>query len=153
MEVKIIAYTLVGIILGPIASIAVTPIFCLLRMIFFVPFIREKLRKEAIRKGHVIEATLQKSYNVVKHDTEFGNVGTIEDIGVYHYEYNGKTYKYQATTSKGLSSKITLYYIKNPRKATVSMDLGNREIPWFRFYLIIALVIAVATVIVGMAIG
>lgn len=153
MEVKIIAYMLVGIFLGLIASIVVTPIFCLLRTIFFVPFIREKLRKEAIRKGHVIEASLQKSYNAVKHDTEFGNVGTIEDIGVYHYEYNGKTYKYQATTSKGLSSKITLYYIKNPRKATVSMDLGNWEIPWLRFYLIIALVIAVATVIVGMAIG
>ncbi|MBP3477219.1 MAG: hypothetical protein J6K48_13045 [Lachnospiraceae bacterium] len=153
MEVKIIAYILVGIFLGPVVSIAITPIFCLLRKIFFVPFIRENLRKEAIRKGHVIEASLQKSYNAAEPDTEFGNVGTMEDIGVYHYQYNGKTYKYRAITSKGLSSKITLYYIKNPRRATVACDLGNWETPWFRFYLIISLVSAIAIVIVGVTIG
>lgn len=42
----------------PIASIAVIPIFCLLRMISHAPFVREKQRKEAIRKGHVIEGSL-----------------------------------------------------------------------------------------------
>lgn len=153
MEVKIIAYILVGITLGPTVSIVVTPIFCLLRTIFFVPFIRKNLREEAIRKGHVIEASLQKSYNAVEHDTEFGMVGTMEDIGVYCYQCNGKKYKYQATTTTGLPSTLTLYYIKKPRKATVASDLGNWEIPWFRFYLIISLVIAVATVIVGLTIG
>lgn len=153
MEMKIIAYMIVGISLGLTVSIALTPIFCLLRKIFFVPFIREKLRQEAIRKGHVIEASLQKSYNVVEHDTEFGNVGTMEDIGVYHYQYNGKKYKYEAVASTGLPSKITLYYIKRPRKATVANDLGNWETPWFRFYLIISLIIAIVTVIAGVTIG
>lgn len=153
MSVEIIAYILGGIFLGPIAAIVVTPIFCLLRTIFFVPFIRDKLRAEAIKKGHVIEASLQKSYNVVKHDTEFGNVGTMEDIGVYHYQYNGKKYKYQAITSEKMPSTITLYYIKRPRKATVAGDLGNWEIPWFKFYLIISLVIAIATTMVGLING
>ena len=83
MMAKVIAYVLVGIFLGPIFSIAVTPIFCLLRTIFYVPLIRKKLREKAIEEGHVIEATLQKRYNVVHHDTESGNVGTMEDMGRY----------------------------------------------------------------------
>lgn len=153
MEVKIIAYILVGIFLGPTVSVAVTPIFCLLRKIFFVPFIRKNLREKAIRKGHVIEASLQKTHNVVKHDTNFGTVGTIKDVGVYCYQCNGKKYKYQLITTTKLPSTITLYYIKNPRRATVARDLGNWETPWIRFYLIISLVIAIATVIVGVTIG
>lgn len=154
MEVKIIAYVLIGVFLGPTASLAVTPIFCLLRTIFYVPFIREKLRREAIAKGHVIEATLQKKYNVVDY-TDLGNVGTEEDIGVYCYQYNVKQYKYQAVSKlsyKELPSTIMLYYIKNPRKATCAMDLENWEIPWLRFYIAISFIIAVTTVIVGLTV-
>ena len=55
METKIIAYVLIGIFLGPVASLAITPIFCLLRKLFYVPFIRESLREKAERKGHVVE--------------------------------------------------------------------------------------------------
>ena len=43
MATEIIAYALIGIFLGPVASLAITPIFWLLRTIFFIPFIREKL--------------------------------------------------------------------------------------------------------------
>lgn len=35
MEAKIIAYVLIGIFLGPVASLAITPVFCLLRKIFY----------------------------------------------------------------------------------------------------------------------
>lgn len=153
MGVKIIAYVLTGIFLGPIISLALTPIFCLHRKIFFVPFIRKSLREKAIKKGHVIEATLQKRHNVVNHDTEFGNVGTMKDIGVYSYQCNGKTYKYQLITATSLPPTITLYYIKNPKRATVAGDLGNWETPWFKLYLIISLVIAIAAVVVGLMIG
>ena len=41
MEAKIIAYVLIGIFLGPVASLAITPLFCLLRKLFYVPFIRK----------------------------------------------------------------------------------------------------------------
>lgn len=43
--------------------------------------------------------------------------------------------------------------IKNPRKATVGGDLGNWETPWLKIYLIISLLVAIITFIVGMMIG
>lgn len=148
---EIIAYGLIGIFLGPVASVVITPIFCLLRKIFFVPFIREKLREEAENKGHVVQATLQKHHTITK-ESEFGPVGTMEEMGTYTYEVNGKKYKYRCVSFTGLHKTITLYYIKKPRKATVGGDLGNWESPWFKFYWIIALIVAVVTIIAGLTV-
>ena len=115
MEVKIIAYALIGIFLGPVASIAITPIFCLLRKIFFVPFICENLREKAKKNGHVVQATLQK-YHTLNDSTEFGPVTTMREMGTYTYVVNGKEYKYQHITARGLPDTLTLYYIKNLEK-------------------------------------
>lgn len=52
-----------------------------------------------------------------------------------------------------LDKTIPLFYIKKPRKATVGGDLGNFEVPWFKIYLILSLVCAVALMIVGLTIG
>lgn len=153
MEAKILAYVLIGIFLGPIFSLAVTPIFCLLRKIFFVPFIRKNLREKAEKKGHIIEAELQKSYNIRNHDTDFGPTATMKDMGIYSYRYNGKKYKYRMVTTTRLPEKITLYYINNPGKATIAKELGNRETKWLKFYLIISILIAFMTVVIGMVIG
>lgn len=153
MEAKIIAYILIGIFLGPVASLAITPVFCLLRKIFFVPIIRGKLRESAEKKGHVVQATLQKHHTINNHETGFGPVPTMREMGTYVYTVGGKSYKYQHITARGLHDTLTLYYIKNPRKATVGGDLGNWETPWFRFYLIISLVVAVVTFVVGMMVG
>lgn len=153
MEAKIIAYVLIGIFLGPVASLAITPVFCLLRKIFYVPLIREKLREKAKEEGHVVQATLQKHHNIRRYDTGFGPMSTMKEFGTYTYSVNGKQYKYQHITARGLHNNLTLYYIKNPRKATVGGDLGNWETPWFKFYLIISLLVAVITFVVGMMIG
>ena len=147
MEAKIIACALIGIFSGPIFSLAVTPIFCLLRTIFYVPFIRKKLLEKAKQQGHIFEATLKKSYDVME-----DGLPTAKEIGVYRYQYKGKTRKYRAITITGLKKTITLYYIKNPKRATVANDLGNWEIPWFRSYLIISLIITVGAFIAGMII-
>ena len=77
----------------------------------------------------------------------------MREMGTYTYQVNGKKYVYRHITTLGLHDTITLYYIKKPRKATVGGDLGNWESPWFKFYLIISLLVAVATAIVGMLIG
>lgn len=69
MEAKIIACILIGIFFGPVASLAITPIFCLLRIIFYVPFIRKSLREEAERKGHVVKASLKKNHDLVSQAT------------------------------------------------------------------------------------
>ena len=148
MEVKIIAYVLIGIFLGPVASLAITPLFCLLRKLFYVPFIRKSLREKAERKGNVVEAHLLKSHNA-----DGIGMPTMEDMGTYSYEVNGKSYRYRLLSTTGIPKTITLYYIKNPRKATLANDLGNWESPWLKYYLVIALLVAIATVIVGMMIG
>lgn len=153
MEAKIIAYILIGIFLGPVASLAITPIFCLLRKLFFVPFIRKSLREKAERKGHVVEAHLLKSHNIRNHNTDGVPLPTMEDMGTYSYEVNGKTYRYRLLSTTGIPQTITLYYIKKPRKATLANDLGNWESPWLKFYLIISLLVAIATVIVGLMMG
>lgn len=153
MTAKIIAYILIGICLGPIFSVGVTPIFCLLRKIFYVPFIRKSLIEKAERKGHVVEAHLLKSHNIRNHNTGGVPLPTMEDMGTYSYEVNGRTYRYRLLSTTGIPKTITLYYIKKPRKATLANDLGNWESPWLKFYLIISLLVAVATVIVGMMIG
>lgn len=153
MEAKIIAYILIGIFGGPLAAIVLTPIVCLLRKIFFVPFIRKKLREKAERKGHVVEAHLLKSHNIRNHNTGGVPLPTMEDMGTYSYEVNGRTYRYRLLSTTGIPETITLYYIKKPRKATLANDLGNWESPWLKFYLIISLLAAVAIVVAGLTIG
>lgn len=144
---KIIACVLIGIPLGPMASVVLTPIFCVLRTIFFVPFIRKKLQKEAIKKGHVVEATLQKFHSLGDEE----GIARMREMGTYTYQVNGKKYKYQAI-GPDLPNTLTLYYLKKPRKATVGGELGNWEWPWFKFYVIISLLVTIVTVIVGMII-
>lgn len=153
MTAKIIAYVLIGVFLGPVASLFITPIFCLLRKLFFVPFIRKSLREEAERKGHVVEAHLLKKHNIRDYNTDGVPLPTMEDMGTYSYEVNGKTYRYRLLSTTVIPRTITLYYIKKPRKATLANDLGNWESPWLKFYLIISLLVTVATVVIGMMIG
>ena len=78
---------------------------------------------------------------------------TMEEMGTYSYEVNGKSYRYRLLSTTGIPETITLYYIKNPRKATLDNDLGNGESPWLKYYLVIALVVAIATFAVGMMMG
>ena len=153
MEIKIITYVLMGIFLGSVASLAITPLFCLLRMLFYVPFIRKSLQEEAERKGNVVEAHLLKSHDIRTYDADGIGMPTMEEMGTYSYEVNGKPYRYRLMSTTGIPETITLYYIKNPRKATLAHDLGTWESPWLKYYLVIALVVAIATVIVGMMIG
>lgn len=143
MKVKLIALVITGVFLGPIASLVITPIFCFLRKIFIVPFIRKDLLEKAKIDGHVVEAHLQKKHSL-------GDEPVMREMGTYLYYVNGKKYKYQHITELGLDETIPLYYVKKPRKATVGGDLGNWESPWFKFYLIISLIAAIITVIVGM---
>ena len=153
METKIIAYILIGVFGGPVAAIVLTPIVCLLRKIFFVPFIRKSLREKAERKGHVVEAHLLKSHNIRNHNTDGVPLPTMEDMGIYSYEVNGKTYRYRLLSTTGIPQTIRLYYIKKPRKATLANDLGNWETPWFKLYLVISLLAAVAIAVIGPMIG
>ena len=63
MGVKILIWAIVGIGMAPYFAIFATPIMVYLRIVFYVPFIREKLLEKAKADGHVIEAKLQKTYD------------------------------------------------------------------------------------------
>ena len=152
MEAKIIAYVLIGIFLGPVASLAITPVFCLLRKLFFVPFIRKGLIEKAKEKGVGVVGDLLWKHTHIVH-TKSGGLPPLSVMGTYTYYVNGKKYVYQHITANGIHDTLTLYYIKKPRKATVGGDLGNWESPWLKIYLIISLLVAVATVVIGMMIG
>lgn len=140
---KIITSAVFGLMFGPVVSVMITPIFCLLRKIFFVPFNRQKFREKAEKKGHVVEATLQK-YHTIDDDP---GMPIDRKMGTYTYQVKGKKYKYRLMTSNRLPSTITLFYLKKPRKATTSGNLGNRECPWFKFYLIISLIVAIVSAV------
>ena len=150
---EILAYVLIGIGLGPILSLGITPVFCLLRTIFYVPFIRERLLEEAQKKGHVVVAMLQKSRILRNHPAVRGALPNLTKMGIYTYQVNGRKYTYRFVSTDGLDNTLTLYYIKKARKATVGGDLGNWEWPLLKSYLIISLLVAVATVFVGMIMG
>lgn len=151
MSAKLLAYIILGVCLGPIASVAITPIFCVLWKIFYLPFIRKKLLEKAKADGHVVEAHLIKKHNIRNHNNRNGvPLPTMEDMGTYNYEVNGKKYRYRLVSSVCIPKTVTLYYIKKPRKATLANDLGNWESPWIKFYLVISLVVAIIIVIVGM---
>lgn len=149
MDAKLIAYIILGVFLGPIASVAITPIFCVLWKIFYLPFIRKKLLEKAKEDGHVVEAHLVKKHTLYDHKNGV-SLPTMKELGTYAYQVNGKEYVYKHITALGLHDTITLYYIKKPRKATVGGDLGNWESPWLKFYLVISLIVAIVTVFVGM---
>lgn len=152
MLAKIIFAVLVGIFAGPVVSIVITPVFCLLRTTYYVPFIRGKLREEAPKNGHVVEAHLVKKHTLTE-KKQYGYVDTMKEMGKYVYYVKGRKYVYHLVSYNGLDKTISLFYIKNPRKATVGGDLGNFEVPWFKIYLILSLVCAVALMIVSLTIG
>lgn len=151
---RIIAIVLIGITVGLVFSLAVTPLFIFLRKIFYVPIIRKRLFEKAKADGHIIEATLVKTISgYYAYEEADKDLKAIETRYVYHYDCGGKIGKYVTDSTNTPPEKITLYYIKNPRKATAANELGTYETPWTTWaksYLVISLVIAIAATIVIM---
>lgn len=143
IEVKIVIMIGLSIILSPIFSIFATPIFCLLRKVYYVPIINQKLLKKAIQEGHIVEAKLIKEHDITTTPTGFdkGMVDSGKVMGTYIYEYKGKKYKTRRISRNGLSEEITLYFIKKPRKATSASEIGYSESNWFLYYIIISLIL------------
>lgn len=74
---------------------------------------------QAVQSGHFVIAELNAFRNgAVGHDEP------IWDSAEYHYEADGKTYKYSLQTSSP-PDKLTLYYKKNPKHAQAEKEFGN----------------------------
>lgn len=130
-------------------SALVTPFFCLLRKIFYVPFVHKRLLQKAIDKGNMLEAKLIKSFDEHERVGTHGRISTGKRIGVYEYFHNGKRYRYRATSANGLPATMTMYYLKSPRRASPPDYVGFRERCWPKFFLIFTLVFTVVMIVMG----
>lgn len=153
-QAKLVLIIILSIILGPFFSLFVTPIFCWLRKVYYVPVVNQKILQKAIDKGHTVNASLVKSGDIVgvmqtNVDTS-GVVDTGKIMGTYLYEYNGKKYKHHINTRNRLPEEITLYFIKNPRKASLPSEIGYSESNWLLYYLVISIISCIITLIAGM---
>lgn len=95
----------------------------------------EKAVQKAISRGHVVTAVLKKQsapkYNVPGTQSLWSSQGT------YEYEYNGKRYTYRIW-AESHAPTLTLYFVSNPRRASVRKALTNSKICWPAVFLAVA---------------
>ena len=103
---------------------------------------RENALWKVHKEGHVVRATLKKTYGNVDDPYSHSAMG-LTNKGVYQYEYKGKKYRYRYYLNGNLPSTITLYFMKNPRKATTSVMDAVDKTNWLSVYLIVAAVLYV----------
>lgn len=96
---------------------------------------RETAVEEAIRAGHAVTAELVKCRAAREMLTEFSS-----SMGIYRYKYKGKSYKYRFIADNPPST-LKLYFVKNPRKATVAESLSTKERNWPVIYIVVAAVL------------
>ena len=96
---------------------------------------KRKALEKAIFQGHIVTARLVKT-GMLRFDIAGRKNGPAR-LGKYVYQYNGKKYKYRyyALTPP---STLKLYFLRNPRKATVDKALSNSNCNWFLIYASVA---------------
>lgn len=141
MGMRTLALLLASISMGFSLAIVITPGFCFIRKLFYVPLIRRRLLERVVQQDHIVQAYLD-HYNGehIEHGT-LGRVMSNYYNAVYNYEYKGRRYRYRYTTTGAIPSELTLYFLKRPSKACLSDELGLRESPWLRCYLVISLLL------------
>ena len=144
MDVRIMTALLVSAMVGMMLAVPLTPVMCLLRKIFYVPFIRGRLMEGAVAKGHVVTAHLEKSGELYDVDEDDGRIYTNWTEGVYRYTYNGRNYRYRYRTTGEMAPELTLYFQRRPGRACLARELGARESPLLKCYALTALLAAAA---------
>ena len=127
------------------AVVIIAPWLVLTKTIEALPNRQEKARRRAIELGHVLTATL------VRQDYNTG--GTAKDQHrethcVYRYEYDGKSYKYEIFNNYPPQT-ITLYYLKDPKKAGGLGDIVIKKRRWWlRIAIMTGIIIIIAKILV-----
>ncbi len=137
MGAEIIIKIIVGIMCGFTLGIPFTPIVCLMRHLFIVPFRYQKMLDKAIKEGHVVKATLIKAKDAAG---EGGHLDSSRQEGLYQYEYKNKIYKKHLVGQSPIRKEITLYFERNPRKAVCKAEFGGYESPILLCYLVAVLI-------------
>lgn len=145
METRQLAIIVIGVLAGLAASLILTPLFCLLRRIIYVPFFCRNLVEKAERKNHVVTATLVKTHDIMDKRGDVDFVQTGQEMGIYHYKYRGRTYKYRTISGSRMPNEITLYFLKNPARAAED-EFGLRKGNWPLYYIVIAVISMIVVV-------
>ena len=122
-------------IAGLFLACPATPVVQLFRRIFYVPFVRPKLLQKAIARGHVVIGRLLRNNEMLNGSVGYMMISVGKNVGVYHYEYNGRFYKYVAS-GHNLPGEVEMYFENDPSKACPSAELGNREGAGFTCFII-----------------
>lgn len=111
-----------------ITLVCIFPIFIIRSTVMAFKKKPGKAIETAKARGHVVTARL-----VDTHWTVPGNPRDVVDrysLGIYEYEWDGRTYKYRLSAMTP-PSELTLYFLRNPRKAMPELDLKSFSFPWF----------------------
>ena len=150
MSAEIKLKIIVGIMCGITLGIPFTPIVCLMRHLFIVPFKYKKMLNKAIEQGHVVKAKLIKVKDAAG---EGGHLDSSRQEGVYQYEYKNKTYKTHLVGESPIRKEITLYFERNPRRAVSKERFGGYESPIFLCYLVSVLIVSLIIIYIGVVYG
>lgn len=143
MDAYVIAMAVVvSILTSANLTLLFMPIYGLLRKQFYVPFVRNKMLKEAYEKGHMVTAHLKKTYGDSTGTATGSRSVPGKFQGLYEYQYNGKTYK-RYLHGYSLPQTVTLFYQNKPHKAMMASSFGMAENPtWFIQYIVLVLIVA-----------
>lgn len=108
---------------------------------FIMPFTKGKELQKANEQGRVITANFVKSI----HPKGVGATSDHGVWGIYEYEYDGKKYKYKGLYNLSAPVNETLYFKKNPKKATNSMNFGKMENGKFSLFAVVFIIVFIAT--------
>lgn len=117
------------------AAVAIFPIYLISKQFSMSSRKQEKAKKKAIERGHVVLAHLVKVY-MASRDNPRRSIDQHSEA-VYSYEYNGKKYKYSAF-SDAPPQTLQLYFLTNPKKASIEGDIPLTKFPWPVAYAIVA---------------
>lgn len=140
MNAETIANLILAFCFGITIAIFITPIFVYLKKIMYHQTQNKKWLDKAIEDGHIITAKKIKEHGLYR-NFHGQRVLSHRSMATYQYTYNGKTYKKQFISHNNFNSEMTLYFIKNPRKAAVSRELWvTAKNHWIRSFFIVTLI-------------
>ena len=151
MEVlMLVLYAFCGVVVGIPAGALLLPPLLLFRIMFVWPWQRNKLLERAIKNGTVVTARYVKTTGYM-HRGESGTYPTGNVTGLYEYEYNGKKIRKRLTGRRNsdLVREVELYFVKNPKKASVATEIGLNEPNLLGWYLLSVGIVCIAVILLG----
>lgn len=130
---KILAYGTIALCCAVPSGFFLTIIYWVMRNLIYLPNVQPSLAEKAKQKKRIVTATLI--------ETQYLPDGS--EKGIYEYDYKGKTRTYVMFSEIPLEDRISLYYLRNPKKATQPPRIGLKEMPWIKCYLGTAMFVTV----------